>query len=113
MYKDFSSKFPEKEEESLRILSDIARNLNIEIISISPKPKRVFEAAGRVEEKICQFISVSMEMRGTYFNLVKYIESLKKDLPAFLSIEELRIKKERIEGSLLNIMLTFKLYLLS
>ena len=111
------NKFPEKEEESLRALSQLARKLNIEIISIKPRAKAAFldedNKKTEIEGKRCQCVFVSMEMSCFYKDLVKYIQALKEALPAFISVERLQIKKTGAVEPKLNIKLDINLYLLS
>ena len=109
-------KFPSKEEEGLGRLTNIARQLNIDVVSIRPQPKIDFlDAANQkvvVKGKTCQQFFVSLEMKGSYRELVAYIEALKKDLQTLFIIEKLNIKKE-VHPSQLNITVGINLYLLS
>ena len=66
-----------------------------------------------IEEKTCELVPVTIEMKCFYKDLVKYIETLKKSLPAFISIERLRINKDKSGIPRLNIVLDLNLYLLS
>jgi Tfp pilus assembly protein PilO len=116
-YQELNNKFPPKEEEGLRMLSDFAKRLNIELISIKPQPNVVFIDKNNkkieIEGKTCHVVSVSMEVRCFYKDLVKYIETLNKALPAFAIIKRLRINRDKPETSRLNIKLDLNLYLLS
>lgn len=123
-YKELSNKFPEREEEALRALSDLARNLNVEIISLRPSPKRLLlgqeDKALLIEGKSCRFCAVTVEMRCDYANLVEYIEAVHNELPAVVTVQSLRALKENqdVPASLrvkpkLKVTLTFNLYLLS
>ncbi len=116
-YQQLNSKFPQKEEESLRALSDLAPVSNIDIISIRPETKAVFIGANNqkveIDGKVCQKVFVSIEMNGAYQDLVKYLENLKKSLPVFIGIERLKISKGAKETPKLDIALDISFYLLS
>ncbi len=114
-FRELNNKFPPKEQEAIKAISGLARKLNIEIISIRPQPKKDFfdENNNNVEidGKTCQSIFVSIEMSCFYKDLVRYIHSLKEDLPAFVSIQNLLVNKSGT--SKLNVILDINLYLLS
>lgn len=114
---ELKNKFFQKEEESLRMLSVFAKGLNIELISLKPLAKQVFLDADnreiKIEGRACQVIPVSLEMRCFYKYLIKYLDTLNKKLPAFITIERLNINREKPGVSRLNILLELNLYLLS
>ena len=116
-YKELNSKFPEKEEGALGALSDLAKKHKIEIRSIRSQPKSFFldENAQKIEidGKVCQIFLVSMEIRTSYRDLVEYIDALKEYLPAYVTIESMRINKEASGSLKLNVALDLALYLLS
>lgn len=116
-YQELNNKFPPGEEDSLRMLSDFAKKLNIEITSIKPGgSKRPFldedNKNVEIEGKTCQIVSVSIEMSCLYKDLVEYLQTLKESLPAFMSIEKLKISKDKLLTKKLNITLDLNLYLL-
>lgn len=110
-------KFPPKEEAALQMLSGFAKKLNMEVASIVPQPKEdyVYGNSGKVEieGKTCQRIPVALEIKGSYKNLVEYIETIRGSLPAYVVIEKLKIVKNKEELSKLKIVLDMSLYLLS
>lgn len=116
-YQELNNQFPQKEEESIRMLSRLSRELNIKLISLKPQPKVVFldqnKQAVEIEGKTCQKVYVSLEMKCFYKDLVKYITSLKRDLPAFVTVEKLRISKSTSATPRLNVILDINLYFLS
>ena len=113
---ELRDRFPHKEEEALSALSEFAREMNIEVVSIEPQPKKVFldENGNRVEveNKVCQSVFVSIKMKSSYKDLIRYIETLKDSLPVFVSIENLKINKGSFQEVKLNILLELNLYLL-
>ncbi len=117
-YQGLNNKFPQKEEDSLRMFSDIAKKLNIEIISIRPQPKREFldedNQKVEIEGATCLTVLVTIEMDCFYKDLVKYIQALKEASGlAFVTLEKLQITKDKSGTPKLNIVLDLSLYLLS
>ena len=115
--RQIDSKFPDSEKEGLSLISDFARKSNIEIISTNAKPKTPFAEEDKEKEEIegksCQVVSIAMEMKGDYKDLVRYIETLKESLPAYVTVERLSTHSDTQGSSLLTISLELKLYLLS
>lgn len=111
-------KFPAEEEGALSMLSDFAQKLNIELISIKPQPKKIFlDEHGKeivIEGRVPQTVFVSLRLRCSYEDLVKYIEVLRQDLPGFITVERLNISKDRSgKTARLDAVLNFNLYFLS
>jgi Tfp pilus assembly protein PilO len=117
LYKTISARFPQKEERGIRLLSDYARRLNMEVGSLVPASKVPFldqEAHPVViDGETCQAELVSMEMRGSYQDLVEYIRELQEDFPTLVTIESLSISKDSAGPDKLNIRLGLRFYLLS
>jgi len=117
--------FPDKEEETLRAISEFAQKLNINIVSIKPQQKKIIwkkeeEEALQVDGKICQSVTVSIQMTSFYQDLVKYIEMLDKELPAFMVVESVKLIKDKVRvrelklnRDRLNVTLNIGIYLLS
>lgn len=112
-----SNKFPQKEEESLRLISEIARKMNINVTSLKPGPKaELLDEAGRqvvLEGKIANYLPISLELNCYYKDLIKYLAELKIAMPAFTSVNTLRIKKEDQSSGKIQVNVEFNLYLLS
>lgn len=115
--KGLDNKFPSKEEEASKMLSALARKVNIEIISVKLESKKelIDENNNKIgiEEKTCQSILVSMEIKCPYKDLISYIRALKESLPALVTVEALRISKDGPQPLTLNVTLTLNLYILS
>lgn len=116
-YQELDKRFPIAEEDSLRMLSELAKKLNIELISVKPESKKaLFDGHNKnlqIEGRTCQVIYISIEMRCFYKDLVKYLEILKESLPAFMTVERLKINKDRFGMQKLNIILGINFYLLA
>ena len=111
-----SNKFPQTEEESLRLIPEIARKMNISVISVEPGSKtEVLDEAGKpiiVENKVAKYLPITLEISCYFKDLVKYALELKTVLPAFTSVNSLEIKKENQLTGKIRTNIEFNLYLL-
>lgn len=111
------SAFPSREEEGLRILFDLAKILNISIVSVEPKPKEVFRDSDNNKitkgKKTCRKVFISLRIKCSYADLVKYIQTLKNALSGFITFERITIEKEKGKRSQLKVTLDINLYILS
>ncbi|MCK5179844.1 MAG: hypothetical protein KAR32_09965 [Candidatus Omnitrophica bacterium] len=116
-YRWVNSKFPEKEEKALRMLSDLAKESSIEILSIKSQPKVDFldenSQKVQIEGRVCQKFIVTIEMKALYGDLVEYVNILKESLPAGITVERMSIRKDVSGMRQLSIILGLNLYLLS
>ena len=111
-----SNKFPQKEEESLRFIPEIARKMNIEVISMQPQTRAEFlSVSGKqstIDGRIVQYLPVTLELTCFYKDLVKYLLELDLGLPAFISVQSLSIKKENSVTGKIRGTVDLNLYLL-
>lgn len=116
-YRALDTKFPVKEEEALGLLSEFAKKCNITVVAIKSQPKVEFLDAKdqkvEIEGKVCQILPVSIDVKSNYNDLGKYIEMLGESLPAYVTIEELNIRKESGGGPGLRVTMELNLYLLA
>ncbi len=116
-YRELSSKFPEKEEQALEMISGLGREFQIEITSIRSQSRTFFldEEAKKVslEGKFCQEFPVSIKVKASYKNLVEYIDSLREQLPAYVTVESIHLYKGASGSLKLTGELDLILYLLS
>ncbi len=115
--KDLDRRFPAKEEEPLRLLSEYAARAGLELISMKPEPKTFFldDKMNKVsiEDKTLQKVGLSLEMRGGFEALEDYLAALNDALPAYISVEKLSITKNAQEaGRRLEVSLYINLYIL-
>ena len=114
--KKLDAKFPEKEYDALNRISELARTSGLEVVSVNSQPKHLIEdsqAQGlNIDGKVCHQISVSMELRGTYSNLVGYLSSLKDSPNTFTMVDRYHLRKEGPESKKLGISVELNLYLL-
>lgn len=116
-----NAKFPSKEEESLKMFSDFARKMNIEVTSVESQHKIPFlnqnQQKVQIDGQTCQSVFVSIDMKGSYKDFVRYLEVLKSALPAYVNFEKVQIRKNAEAATsgaqILNIRLELNLFLLS
>jgi len=115
-YQELSRKFPQKEEESLVVLSNVAKELGVEVVSIRAQPKMVYldkdSQEIEIDDSICHKVSVTMQLKGRYKDIVRYLEKVKSDMSAFSTIDSMSIVKYAIGEATLNIKADFTIYLL-
>ena len=112
-YRALDAKFPVKEEEALGLFSEFARKCNVTIVTIKSQPKvELLDAKDQkveIEGKVCQVLPVTIEIKSNYSDLGRYIEMLGESLPAYVTVEELKIYKE--SGGIPNLRVTMELNL--
>jgi hypothetical protein len=112
-----SNKFPQKEEESLRFIPEIARKMNIEVLSMQPQARVEFlDASGNpmsMDNRTVHYLPVTLELTCFYKDLVKYLLVLDLELPALTSIESLNISKEDQPSGKVRATINLNLYLLN
>lgn len=109
-------KFPSDEEDSIKLISDYAKKMNIEILSLTPAPKADYLDEGGnqvvVDSKVCAKVSISAEIRGSYQDLVQYMDGIEHSLPVLLTVEFIKINKEDAVTGKLKAILGLDIYLL-
>jgi hypothetical protein len=107
--RDLDRRFPNAAEKSLLMLKDYANKFGIRVERIqATEPRRIVNARGEVlgaDGKVCYGLQVSLKFKGEYYNLVKYLEALRKVVPAFLVVRNISIENKfssepRLEGDL-------------
>ncbi len=102
-------RFPDTAEKSLLMLTDYANKFGVRVERIQPEsPRKIVNARGAAlgaDGKVCYGVQVSLKFKGEYYNLVKYLDALRKVVPAFLVARNLSIDNKfssepRLEGTL-------------
>lgn len=110
------NRFPQKEEESLKLIPEFARKNNITVISLQPSSKIEFlDELGKqliVDGKTAYYLPINMEVECFYKDLVKYLIELKYNLPAFVSVINLNVQKNDQLTGKVRARVEFNLYLL-
>ncbi|MDP2923584.1 MAG: hypothetical protein Q8O30_07715 [Candidatus Omnitrophota bacterium] len=116
-YNTLNGYFPVTEEETLKLIINLAKDMKVDIDSIEPREKVIFvdenNTAQQIEGKTCYKIPVSMKMRCSYKDFVGYTEALRKSLAAFITVEKLQIEKNHEDVKKLNIYVEINVYLLA
>ncbi|MCK5580235.1 MAG: hypothetical protein KAJ18_03075 [Candidatus Omnitrophica bacterium] len=116
-YDGLERKFPKREEDALRLMNDLARELKIEIQNTRTQRKTLFLDENNqqvvMEGRRCYKVLVSMKLKSNYSTIIKYLERLKIDLPVYLTVEKLNIRKSSAPGKTLDVHLELNVYLLS
>ena len=111
-----SNKFPLQEEDSLRIIPEVARKMNIEVVSLQPGLRVEFlDESGKqviIDGNVANYLPISMEVICSYKDMVSYLTELKNILPAFLSVINLNVKKDSQLNGKVRSTVGFNLYLL-
>jgi len=88
-------RFPDAEQKSLLAITEYARKFQIRVEQVQAEsPEKVIDPRGKpvsVEGETCKGVRVRVKFKGEYQNLIKYIETLRKVLPAYPVIEDLEI----------------------
>lgn len=98
----------------LTALSNEANGVGIEVISVRPEPAVPYPNAEnpiRLEGKVCQSLSIQMELRASYRVLGGYLASLEREFPSTVTIDGIEIQQEGGESSFLKITLFITTYL--
>lgn len=116
-YAVLKNRFPAQEQEGTAALSGIAKKLNVEVASVKSEESHPFRDAENqtvsIEGKTCQVVPVIAEMKCSYRDLVKYLFTIKQTLPAYETLEKIKISKDKFGSGKLNITLELNLYLLN
>ena len=109
-------RFPDKEEQTLKIISDIAKESKIDVRNLSPSQKQEFTYADdlrlSIEGKDVIVMPVLLNLHCSYNDLVAFLGKLSKGLPAFISVESLQIGKPDKSSQKLTAILKLNIYLL-
>lgn len=111
-----SNKFPQQEEESLRLIPEVARKMNISVVSLRPGSRGEFlDQSGRqvvIDGKTASYLPITMEVVCFYKDMVSYLAELKNVLPAFISVVSLNVVKDNQLNGRVRSTIGFNLYLL-
>lgn len=107
--RDLGRRFPNAAEKSLLMLTDYANKFGVRVERVQPeKPRRVVSARGGqlgADGKACYGVQVSLKFKGEYYNLVKYLDALRRVVPAFLVVRNISVENKfspalKLEGNL-------------
>lgn len=109
-------KFPNGEEDSLKLLSSTATRLGIEINYMRPQQKSAYvNSQGNpafIDGKQCFCIPISIEMMGLYKNIGEYMRWLRKSSPSLIKITDIVIKRDESRMPQLKVNIEAVIYVL-
>lgn len=115
-FEELNNRLPPSEGDSFRAFADLAKNSNIKITLFNPDEKKLFldDNGNKVllEGKALEVIFLTMEMKSSFSDLVKFLEGLRKTFPTLEITKKIRITKEGNGSNLLNVRIELNLYLL-
>lgn len=116
-YHKLKGKFPRQEEDGITALSAFARRHNIEVLSFNPQSRRALLDENKQPLSLggrpLEVISVSLELKASYKNLIGYLQALRESFPVFNSVESLRVTRDKDAPEKLNALLNVDLCLSS
>jgi hypothetical protein len=114
--RNLGRRFPDAAEKSLAMLADYANKFGVRTERIqTEKPRQVLTARGGklgAGGKTCTGVQVSMKFKSDYYNLIKYLDTMRKILPAFLVVRNMTIDNNFSAAARLEGKLDLSLYLL-
>ncbi|HNX68514.1 MAG TPA: hypothetical protein PLL75_06860 [Candidatus Omnitrophota bacterium] len=109
-------RFPAEEAKSLLMLTEYAYKFQIKVDKITTKPAGNFrDSRGevlRVDGKPAKVQLVTMTVKCEYLNLIRYIEALRKILPAYMAVERLDVVRRSADSPPLSAVLELSLFFL-
>ncbi|HOW88444.1 MAG TPA: hypothetical protein P5561_04270 [Candidatus Omnitrophota bacterium] len=114
--RDLVRRFPNSVEKSLIALADYANKFGVRIERVqADKPRKVVTARGiplGADEKVCTGVSVTFKFKSEYDNLLKYLETLRKVLPAYTVVRNMTAENNFANASRIEGHVDLTLYLL-
>lgn len=115
--KNMIKRFPNTEEESIKAFASFAKEAGVKVDSIRPLPKKELldqnSAVVKIKGKSCYVFPISVSLKGSFTDLVRFTQIVEKKLPAFAIIQKLNINSDPANLQMLNINMDLDLYLLA
>ena len=96
-YGDFSQMFFVKDDipSAVKEIADISQDLQIEFISLTPQSSQKLEASSSENPEFSLWRTpVFIKIKTNYLKLIDFIERIEKESNKFITIDDLRIKKD-------------------
>lgn len=114
--RDLARRFPSSVEKSLVALADYANKFGVRIERVqADKPRKVVTARGiplGADDKVCAGVPVTFKFKSEYDNLLKYLETLRKVLPAYTVVRNMNAENNFSNASRIEGQVDLTLYLL-
>ena len=108
---------PRDEDETLTLLADYARSLNLTVGSVlTHEPITALDANNNrivIEGTIFKKLPIEMKLRGRYADIIRFAEVLRESIPAPITINDTQITVLNPETGQLDIQTNLYLYLLT
>jgi Tfp pilus assembly protein PilO len=115
-FKGIIKKFPEGEEDALKLLSAEANKRNIEMAYMRPAQKAAYmNQQGNplfIDGKQCFCLPISMEMTGLYKDAGEYLRWLRKEFPPLIKVSDIVIKRDESRMPQLKVNMAAAIYIL-
>ena len=97
------TRFPESEKESLRLIAELARKMNVDVISMQSQPRLEWQAkkgkgADILGRKIYR-VPVSLNLAARYEDFVRYLETLKKLSASYVAFSKVNMKYKTVKDN--------------
>ncbi|MFH1848075.1 MAG: type 4a pilus biogenesis protein PilO [Candidatus Omnitrophota bacterium] len=116
-YDSIFRRLPSQEEDALTILSSLAKDMDLEVVSIRPNKRKISannqKDTSYGDDLSCFEVPIFLVMKGQYRAIGEYLEQLRSgDLPILIRVNTLDIRKDARNDSVLRADLNIVLYLL-
>lgn len=116
-YRELNLMASRQGQNILQLVTDYAQRMNIRIANIKTYPAQVLKQENNstvvINSRVVQSLLVRMEVDSRYMNLVKYLVTLERVIPALITVERLKIKKDKVDPDKLKVTLELRFYSLS
>lgn len=112
--KKFEKKLPDKEESTLREISNTASQMGIEVLSITPSKSKTSSLSGDIRGCELRELKISMQLKAPFRVFGEYLRVLENRFPTAIRINNFILKKDGRENSpmRLSISLEITMYML-
>lgn len=92
-----NSMFPSKEEGVLRLLSQTASNLKINVTSMTPEKRHIVQEIGgasvNIKECAIQEMGIKMSVKSDYKAFEEFVRTVREDFPVYVKFDSVRMEK--------------------
>ena len=113
---EYKGRLQHSKEDGVTILSELAEDSGLVVDDMSIYSEEVWTDTKNQEVLIdgqsVQMISVTAKFKGPYKKFARYLQSLRKTAPLYVTINKIDIKKQEKSGKELTIVLGVNFYLI-
>lgn len=104
-------------QDMLELVKDYARRMNVNIVNMKADAGHAQRHQWRnvvvIDSRVIRTLAIEIEAECGYVNLVRYLDTLYRVAPAFLSVERLKMSKNKKNPGRLNAQMELRFYSLS